>query len=304
MIISPKYNDCMRELFYNETVRKYFISDILDIPPEKIRSVRLMNPFLWKQHIRQKLGILDILAELNDDTKINIELQVKMVSDWDRRQIFYLSKLYVSDLLVGENYSRLRRCVGISILDFNLTDREQYHSVYRLRDETGNEFSDVLEIHILELRKKLSGQGAVDEWIRFFNARTEEDLDMIQTKNPGILEAIKELKVMSLGKRLWWTYELHMKNIRDEKARKLYIEKEAKAEGLAEGRAEGLAEGRAEGKAQSIVELLEELGAVPSDLKEQIINEKNLERLSKWNKLAARSKSVEEFRRKKDERQN
>ncbi|MCI7129669.1 MAG: hypothetical protein MSA09_03730 [Lachnospiraceae bacterium] len=36
----------------------------------------------------------------------------------------------------------------------------------------------------------------MDDWIRFFNAQTEEDLDMLQTKNIGIQTAIEEVKKM------------------------------------------------------------------------------------------------------------
>lgn len=235
MFISPKYDDCIKEIFRNEIVRKYFISDMLEIPIERIRSVRLVNTFLWKRYRNQKLGILDVLAELNDDTKINIELQTKAYAEWDKRQIFYLSKLYVSDLLAGEDYGKLRRCVGISILDFNLTDREEYHSVYRLRDQKGNEFSNMLEIHVLELQKKINDQGAVEEWIRFFNATSEEELDMLQTKNAGIQEAIREVKMMSLNNRLRARYEAHLKRMRDEKARERYLINRGVEQGIEQG---------------------------------------------------------------------
>ena len=121
-IVSLKCDYCFKEWFSNETIRKYFISDVLDIPVENIRSVRLANPFLRKRYREQKQGILDVLVELNDDTKINIEMQTKFMSCWDKRDLFYLAKMYTEDLKVGERYSKLKRCVGISILDFNLTE--------------------------------------------------------------------------------------------------------------------------------------------------------------------------------------
>ena len=125
--------------------------------------------------------------------------------------------------------------MGISILDFNLTDRSRYHGVYRLRDEDGYEFTDAMEIHVIELKKKLTGEGEVDDWIRFFNVKTEEDLEMIRTRNPGILEAIRELKRMSMSNpvRLW--NEAHLKEVRDRRAREAYVRDEGKAEGLTEG---------------------------------------------------------------------
>lgn len=254
MFIPPKSDVCMKELFRNETVLRYFVSAVLSVPPEDIRTIRLKNTFLRRRYRKQKQGILDVLAEMNDSTKINIELQVKHYAYWDRRQLFYLAKLYAEDMRGGEDYALLKRCVSISILDFNLTDRKEYHHIYRLRDEQGYEFSDVLELHILELKKKLKENGEMEEWIRFFRADSEEDLDMMGTKNPGILEAIREVREMSLSRRLRLRYEAHLKQIRDEKAWKTYEREEARKEGHAEGHAEGLAEGHAEGHAEGLLE--------------------------------------------------
>ena len=296
MIISPKYDYVVKELFRDETILRYFISDVLGIRQESIRSLRLRNTFLWKRHKKQKLGILDVVVELNDDTKIDIELQAKVCDSWDKRQLFYLSKLYTEDLQSGQDYSHLRTCVGISILDFNLSNRKKYHTVYYLMDEEGNKLSDMLEVHVLELNKKLTGQGEVDDWIRFFNIRTEEDLKMIKTKNLGILKAIGELERLSMSNPLRLRYEAYLKRVRDDRAWRIYVWKEARAEGKAEGRAEGKAEGRAE----AIIYLLESRGKVPEKLKLRILEEKDLDRLQQWLTFAAASGSVGEFQKKLD----
>ena len=78
-IISLKYDYFFKHLMTNETIRKHFLSDVLGIPLNKIKSVRLANTFLWKMYRRQKLGILDVLLILNDNTKVNIELQIKVL---------------------------------------------------------------------------------------------------------------------------------------------------------------------------------------------------------------------------------
>ena len=119
MFIPPKSDVSIKELFQNEMVLRHFISAVLAIRPEDIRTIRLKNTFLRRRYRKQKQGILDILAEMNDHSKINIELQVKHYAYWDRRQLFYLSKLYTR---IGEDYALLKKCVSISILDFNLTN--------------------------------------------------------------------------------------------------------------------------------------------------------------------------------------
>ena len=58
---------------------------------------------------------------------------------------------------------------------------------------------------------------------------------MIQTNNPGLLEAIHEVKTMSLSKRMRLRYEAHLKEIRDRNAREDYVREEGREEGRQEG---------------------------------------------------------------------
>lgn len=91
----------------------------------------------------------------------------------------------------------------------------------------------MLEIHVVELNKMLSGTDRMDEWIRLFNAKTEEELEMLEasTNNLGILDAIKEVRIMSLRKNLRLWHEARLKEIRDRDAREDYVRKEGRSEG-------------------------------------------------------------------------
>ena len=50
-----------------------------------------------------------------------------------------------------------------------------------------------------------------------------------------------------------------------------------------------------EGRTELLLETLKDLGPVSEELQQKIVNEKNLDILKKWNKLAARAESIEEF---------
>ncbi len=65
-----------------------------------------------------------------------------------------------------------------------------------------------------------------------------------------------------------------------------------------EGFADGKVEGKAEGKAEDILELLKDLGSVPTDLQETIQKEKNLLKLQEWLRTSAKAESIEQFRQK------
>ena len=282
-LVSLKYDYAFHELFSHEGIRKQFISDVTGIPLEKIKSVRLDNPFLWKRYRMQKQGILDVAVLLNDDTRIDIELQIQMQKYWAKRNLFYLAKLYTDDLRIGEDYRRLRKCITISILDFQLIEGEEYHNIYTLRDKKGREFTDLFEVHIIELNKKLKGSEAVNDWIRLFNAERMEDLEMIKTQNAGILQAMEVVREMSFGRKLRLTYEAHMKAVRDRKAQDEYI------------RDLGRAEGEIMGKAETLLLILESKGEVPEDLRARILAESNPEKLDQWVKQSLSCASIEEF---------
>ena len=59
--------------------------------------------------------------------------------------------------------------------------------------------------------------------------------------------------------------------------------------------AEGKAEGRAEGKAEDVIDILNGLGEVPQELRDEIHAEKNLEELSRMVRLAAKADSIADF---------
>ena len=67
--------------------------------------------------------------------------------------VFYLAKMFTADLSRGEDYEKAKRCIVITILDFDIDDGGEYHNVYMLRDKNGRLYTDVLELHTIELKK-------------------------------------------------------------------------------------------------------------------------------------------------------
>ena len=243
-IISPKMDFAFRELMEDDEIRRYFICDVLNMPVEQVKETRLGNSFLRRRHQKMKQGILDVKMFLHDGTRINLEMQLRRQKFWEKRSLYYLTKMYADILFMGEHFDRLRRCVAISILDFNLTEDDRYHSVYRMRDEMGKDYSDLLELHIIELRKTLNGKSRMDDWIRLFNAETEEDLHMIKTKNVGVQRAKYVIQEMSLTEAMRDAFEAYRKRKMDRKSEDAYVYDQGKAAGEQIGIEQGIERGK------------------------------------------------------------
>ena len=154
----------------------------------------------------------------------------------------------------------------------------------RFSCQWGRRHGAYLFFHVLELRKELRGAGAVEDWIRLFNAEREEDLKMIKARNKGMMEAIEALKGMSLSKAMRYRREVNLKLRRDRRAEDDYI------------RHCGREEGKAEGKAEDVLQLLGELGDIPWDVEARVRNEKNPDVLSGWLGVAAKAENMGQFR--------
>lgn len=84
-LIPIKFDECGRRVLHNKTVCRYFLSDVLGISPGEIRKIRYLDTNLLKKFRNQKYGMLDVLVELNDRAKIDIEIQLKTMKYWDKR---------------------------------------------------------------------------------------------------------------------------------------------------------------------------------------------------------------------------
>ena len=96
----------------------------------------------------------------------------------------------------------------------------------------GVEFSDISEIHTLELRKLPEGTDGtiLYDWAKFIAAETEEELTMLAERNPQIGKAVVKLRELSADERARDLYERREKARRDIAAEKKWAVKQSKFE--------------------------------------------------------------------------
>ncbi|MDE5564068.1 MAG: Rpn family recombination-promoting nuclease/putative transposase [Oscillospiraceae bacterium] len=240
-IVSAKIDVVFKELFIRErSLLKNFISDVLDIPFENILDVTLTNPEMPSDYADGKLVRLDLSVKLRKqdgmETLVNVELQVNSQSYFKKRTLFYWSKLYTSELRSGESYKSLKRTICINILNFNITDKQDYHTEIIAADkDTGEPFTDLLSIHFFELRKVTERVDVNDRktmWMQLIKADTEEKLNMIKNTNiPAMKQAVQVIFDMSADTVLRERARIREKALHDEAS----ALEGAREEGLKEG---------------------------------------------------------------------
>lgn len=217
-----------------------FLSAVLRLPKEELEGLEILNSELIKNHKKDKKGVLDVRVKTKDGKEIDIEVQIIDSGYMAERTLFYWSKMYTQQLESGLDYTHLKKCITINIVDFDVTPLKKLSSVYHIfEDETKFKLTDVLEIHFLELRKLYNSEIPKDEndplvmWMEFIDGKREV-IDVLSKKNDDINYAYDLLKIISKDKKARMEYEARLAAIRDEMTR-LHV---AKEEGKQEGKIE------------------------------------------------------------------
>ena len=304
-IMSPKVDFCFKELLADEEVRQGFIAAVLGVRAETIERTELLPTYLRKQYQDDKLGILDVRVMFEDNSQMDIEMQVIAYDYWAERSLFYLCKMFTEQIHEGEDYDELKKCIHVGILNFTLFDDEEYYSKFHIwEDERKLLYTDKIEVHVLELPKLKRYEYPETEllrWARFFNAENKEEMKMAVQGDKYMEKAYSQLVNLSADEEKRLEYEQRQKAIRDHRHminsgwRQGHREgygvgyaegcEEGRQEGLQEGRQEGLQEGRQEGLQEGLeegrqegkeagmkamVETLQEIGLTRMEIKEKL----------------------------------
>ena len=183
----------------NKFVLQGLIGSLLRLNQEDIRSVEIKNPIKLGEQIDDKTFVLDIEILLNNNTCLNLEMQVLNEGDWVDRSLSYLCRAY-DDLQHGEDYSEAKCAIHIGILDFTLfKECPVFYASYKMMNVKNHHvFSDKFILNVLDLTQiKLATDEdrlcELDYWAELFKAKTWEDLRMIAEKNQYMSRAAEEM---------------------------------------------------------------------------------------------------------------
>ena len=164
-----------------------------------ISSVEITNPIVLGDALEDKEFRLDINVILNDETFINLEMQVANQLNWQNRSISYLCRSY-DQLCRGQDYSKVKPVIHIGFVDYTLFDEyPEFYATYKLMNiKNQHVYSDnftlcVVDLTQINLATEEDKAFHIDHWAALFKAKTWEDIKMLAENNEYINEASKTL---------------------------------------------------------------------------------------------------------------
>ena len=232
----------------NESILKDLLEAILKI---KIKKIELQTEVeLERELIDDKTGVLDIEATIDDNTIIDIEMQMRNQYNMKERSLYYWAGLYYTGLKKKEEYKENKRAITINIVNFDMFKEGPYHEKIELRREYKNILlTNKLEIHFIQLSKFLKeGQEEKDkkmwQWLTFICNKNRKEVERVMKENKEIEKANEELEYLTgddavrriafLREKAERDYISNMSGAREEGAKKAKIEiaKAMLAEGM------------------------------------------------------------------------
>ncbi|UTD04183.1 PD-(D/E)XK nuclease family transposase [Treponema denticola] len=205
----------------NKDVLQDLLECILDIPPENIAGLELLDKELHKDSISDKTGVLDVKLRLKNNTIIDIEIQNRWNSEFVQRTIFYWAKMYTENLKTSEVYTKLPKCITINIVGESFNLNSLIHSEYNVVEKHINDrLSDELEIHFLNLAKVKEQQESFEQdekkkklynWLKFIKTDNLEVRKMLAQESPMMTKANATINIMEMSPKEKWLYENRMK---------------------------------------------------------------------------------------------
>ena len=223
---------------------KELLKCILDI---EAKEITILNPEIIGSSYYDKRTIVDLIVELEDGTKIAVEMNTNVNKYLIDRNVFYMFKIMSKDMKKGNLYSKLNKHIQINI------DCEGYHKKpimkYKLIEEECSEvLTDKIEIIRVDLPfyvEKCYNLDAskLDYKDRFIGLIGIEDRNLASKiiKGDMIMEDIyKKVEDFSDDEEILGAYDAEWHKIETERVVMLDKLEKAEEQGLKQGIEQGI----------------------------------------------------------------
>ena len=227
-LLKPKIDIVFQSLFNKNNIKitKSFAEALLD---KKINSIVINeDKDLIKNKPDDKLGILDLQIDIDDEEKVDVEIQLIKRGEFIKRMLWYLTKMYSTQIHKGDKYKELKKVVLIAIIDFELKQTKEFkemETIWKLIETKKREkiLTDDLEVRIIELNKakdmyRNNRKDEKAQWMLFLDNPNSKEVKNIMKENEEINDAIIKVREMTEDEKMERLAFLRQKAIMDEEA--------------------------------------------------------------------------------------
>jgi predicted transposase/invertase (TIGR01784 family) len=164
-----------------------FLNAVLNRQDEKrLQSVEIIeNKAIPADIIGGKSCILDVRAILENNDRVEIEVQLRNPGNMDRRSLFYWSREFTKGLSSGQKYEDVPNVIAINIVGYAfLPQVPDFHTTFHIWEDKHRDImlTEALEIHFIEmikfrsLEKRDIRNDPLHRWLTYFDKDSPQEL--------------------------------------------------------------------------------------------------------------------------------
>ena len=171
----------------------------------KVNHVVVKNSEIVKDYNKMKSPRLDPLVEFDDQTTVDLEMQLRQTKDnLPIRFSYYLARLHGSQELEGKYYGELKETIVLVFFNVNLIDNHRMCNTFTLRNEDGLSFVEesqdrmklrTVEMAKLDSNKPLKDMNEQEKMIYYFlncHKGMEDSKIKVMIESDGVIQMLEK----------------------------------------------------------------------------------------------------------------
>ena len=171
----------------------------------KVNYVVVKNSEMVKDYSKMKSSRLDLLVEFDDQTTVDLEMQLRQTKDnLPIRFSYYLARLHGSQELEGKYYGELKETIVLVFFNVNLIDNNRMCNTFTLRNEEGLSFVEesqdrmkirTVEMAKLNIHKPLEDMNEQEKMIYYFlncHKGMDDSKIKVMIESDGVIQMLEK----------------------------------------------------------------------------------------------------------------
>ena len=170
-----------------------------------VNKVVVKNSEIVKDFSKMKSPRLDLLVEFDDQTTVDLEMQLRQTKDnLPIRFSYYLARLHGSQELEGKYYGELKETIVLVFFNVNLIDNHRMCNTFTLRNEDGLSFVEesqdrmklrTVEMAKLDVNKPLEDMNEQEKMIYYFlncHKGMDDSKIKVMIESDGVIQMLEK----------------------------------------------------------------------------------------------------------------